>query len=331
MAIPKVSVIIPVYNVERYIEKCARSLFQQTLDDMEFIFVDDCTPDQSINIITDVLEDYPYRKAQTKFIRMSQNSGTGAVRRKGQAEATGEYVIHCDSDDWVDADYYNTLYAIALKEDADIVVADFKREYNVRSVTIISQPSSSPRDTIARMSQESFYCMLWNKLIRRNLLVDKCISTIPGIDIWEDVIVTLKSYYYANRVSKAEGVYYHYFINPTSYTANSDNDKSYAQRCHCIAELSRFFSDKDGDWDPLLDFWKMLAKSYLLQPRNFNPSRWRKEYPEAMRNVSKMDSFSIHDLRLMAIANRSTFFATIYAFPFLLRSKIKSHIKALLR
>ena len=99
---PKVSVIIPVYGVEKYIEKCARSLFEQTLDDIEYLFVDDCTPDKSVDILKHILEEYPHRKSQVVIHRMEQNSGQAVVREWGVKNAKGDFIIHCDSDDWVD-------------------------------------------------------------------------------------------------------------------------------------------------------------------------------------------------------------------------------------
>lgn len=100
---PKISVIIPVYGVERYIEQCACSLFEQTMQDgIEFIFVDDCSPDKSIEILENVLREYPHREQQVKIIRHTENQGLGGARKTGMEYATGEYIIHCDSDDWVE-------------------------------------------------------------------------------------------------------------------------------------------------------------------------------------------------------------------------------------
>lgn len=111
---PKVSVIIPVYGVERYIEQCARSLFSQTMrDGIEYIFVDDCSPDKSIEILEDILREYPHREPQVKIIRHTENQGIGGTRRTGVKNATGEYIIHCDSDDWVEPDMYEMLYGKA--------------------------------------------------------------------------------------------------------------------------------------------------------------------------------------------------------------------------
>ncbi len=95
----KVSVIIPVYGVEKYIERCTRSLFEQTLDDMEFIFVNDCTKDNSIAIIERIAEEYPLRKSQIHILNHQVNKGLPIARQTGLRVATGEYIAHCDSDD----------------------------------------------------------------------------------------------------------------------------------------------------------------------------------------------------------------------------------------
>lgn len=98
---PKVSVIIPVYGVEKYIERCVRSLFEQTLDDIEYIFVDDCCLDRSIEILDNVIKEYPNRRTDIKIVHHKENKGLAQARQSGIKVATGEYFVHCDSDDWV--------------------------------------------------------------------------------------------------------------------------------------------------------------------------------------------------------------------------------------
>ena len=121
---PKVSVIVPVYGVEKYIERCDRSLFEQTLEDIEFIFVDDCTPDKSIEILKNVLEDYPLRKKQVLIISHEKNMGLPIARQSGLKVASGDYIIHCDSDDWVDTTMYEKMYNKAIEDGSDVVVCD---------------------------------------------------------------------------------------------------------------------------------------------------------------------------------------------------------------
>ena len=113
----KVSVCIPVYGVEKYIERCARSLFEQTMkDDIEFIFVNDCTPDKSIEVLQKVLEEYPNRKEQVKIIHHEINRGVSAARKTALMNSHGEYIIFCDSDDWVDTNLYEVMYKKAVEE-----------------------------------------------------------------------------------------------------------------------------------------------------------------------------------------------------------------------
>lgn len=124
---PKVSVIIPVYGVELYIGKCAKSLFEQSLENIEFIFVDDCTKDNSIAIIQQLLENYPNRKKQTLILHHEENLGLPKARLTGIQKATGEYIVHCDGDDWIELDMYQSMYELAIAENSDIVICDYFR------------------------------------------------------------------------------------------------------------------------------------------------------------------------------------------------------------
>lgn len=118
---PKVSVGIRVYNAEKYIEKCAESLFSQTLPEMEFIFVDDASPDHSMEILLQTLARFPARKDQVKMIRHERNLGVMAGCKHLLENFSGEYFIFCDPDDTVDSDMYRAMYEKAKRRDADVV------------------------------------------------------------------------------------------------------------------------------------------------------------------------------------------------------------------
>ena len=130
---PKVSVIIPVYKTEAYIARCARSLFEQTMDDIEYIFVDDCSPDNSVEILKDVIEEYQPRFLEegktVRIVQMPTNGGLAAVRRHGIQLASGDFIIHCDSDDFVDNTLYKEMYEKALETSSDVVFCPIKYEY----------------------------------------------------------------------------------------------------------------------------------------------------------------------------------------------------------
>ena len=118
----KVSVVIPVYNVKDYIVRCAESLFNQTLDDMQFIFVDDASPDNSIALLEQTIERFPQRKPHTVILHRPKNLGVPAARATGLARVEAPFVAHCDSDDYVEPTMYAKLYESALRNDSDMVV-----------------------------------------------------------------------------------------------------------------------------------------------------------------------------------------------------------------
>ena len=124
---PKVSVIVPIYGVENYIERCARSLFSQTFKSVEFIFVNDCTKDGSMDVLSDVRKEYP--EADIKVINLERNMGLPQARRAGVEQATGDYILHVDSDDWIEPDMLEILYERAVDTGADMVCCDWAEEY----------------------------------------------------------------------------------------------------------------------------------------------------------------------------------------------------------
>ena len=121
----KVSVIVPIYKVEPFIGRCAQSLMEQTLTDVEFIFVDDASPDSSISVLRKVIAKYSERNKHVKVLTHAENKGLPAARNTGLAVAHGEYIFHCDSDDFIELGMLEQLYRKAIETDADIVWCDW--------------------------------------------------------------------------------------------------------------------------------------------------------------------------------------------------------------
>lgn len=217
---PKVSVIIPVYGVEKYIERCARSLFSQTLDSIEYIFIDDCSPDTSIQILKKTLEDFPDREGQVKIIAMPENSGQAAVRIQGIKFAAGEYVIHCDSDDWVDVTMYEDLYNEAVLNKSDIVMCDYYISKSPDDDSHVMQDvDTRPSELMHGLLMEKVHGSVWNKLVKRELYDNDIIY--PEHNLREDLALMIQLVYYANSIGYISKPYYHYFCNPESITQKS--------------------------------------------------------------------------------------------------------------
>lgn len=220
---PKVSVIIPVYGVEKYIERCARSLFEQTLDDIEYLFVDDCTPDRSIDILKQVLEDYPHRKAQVSIHRMEHNSGVAKVREWGMRHATGEYVIQCDSDDWVETDMYRTLYDTAVNHHSDIVICDFCKDKGSRSHKKSGCRTTDRDKLLENLIYKRSSWAVWNKLVKRSLLLPDIVY--PADAMGDDMVIVLQLVCRARNISHVPLALYHYGINPASIIRTKTTEK----------------------------------------------------------------------------------------------------------
>ena len=119
---PKISVIVPVYNVENYVSKCLDSLFKQTYENLEIIIVDDCSTDKSKQVVSKLIEG----KDNVKFLTNKKNSGLSFTRNRALEVASGDYIGYIDSDDYVPYDYYEQLVTTALEKEASVVVCDIK-------------------------------------------------------------------------------------------------------------------------------------------------------------------------------------------------------------
>ena len=187
----KVSVIIPVFRVEGFIRKCTEILMQQTLQEVEYIFVNDATPDGSINVLKDVILRYPHRQPHVKIIEHKKNKGLPVARNTGLNYATGEYVFHCDSDDYLEQDTLERLYNAALAHNADIAWGDFVEVFQDRHIYMSQTSFDSPRDAIKAMLKGDMYYNVWNKLVRRILYVDNNISFPDGYTMGEDLTMIM--------------------------------------------------------------------------------------------------------------------------------------------
>lgn len=243
---PKVSVIVPVYVVEKYIERCARSLFEQTLDDIEYLFIDDCTPDRSIDILRSVLEEYPNRRSQVIIHRMEQNSGQAAVRKWGILNATGDYVIHCDSDDWVEEEMLEKLYHRAKINNIDILFCDYYDERGGIVKYVENQISLDAIETVNLFISGKTKASLCMSLVKKSLYGNNSFS-FPQFDMTEDMTSLVQLTYLAVNIGHIKEAFYHYCYTPSSITTDISESKC----------LKRYF-DQKGNFELLWKFFEQV-------------------------------------------------------------------------
>lgn len=220
MDIPLISVIVPVYAVENYIEPCVRSLFEQTLEDLEYVFVDDCSPDNSVNILLHILNEYPNRKSQVRIIHHDKNYGLAQARMTGFRNAKGAYLASIDSDDWIDTNAFEQLIYKAKETDSDIVVYNTISEEMSGESHILSnylENSTNPLSDLfcGRISPIIHTCIF------RRLFIDYNFLTLPVSDMAEDLVYSTYLFYYAKTISHVNKSFYHYRYNSLSITKSN--------------------------------------------------------------------------------------------------------------
>ena len=215
-----VSVIVPIYGVEKYIERCARSIFEQTYQNIEIIFVNDCTLDKSLDILDKVIQEYPNIQSKIQIINHEINRGVAITRRDGMIAAKGKYVIQWDSDDYVDVQFLEKMVALAEKEEADITICDMNKIYVDKIVHTRVNPSLDNIEFLKQILVGKVHSGLWNKLIRRSLYVDNNIYPIEGINMCDDLSVMYRLLFFVKKLAYLPEPLYNYnLVTGDSYTS----------------------------------------------------------------------------------------------------------------
>lgn len=207
---PKVSIIITIHNREMYIEKCVCSLFEQTLREIEYIFIDDASTDCSIERLRNIIALFPHRKPSIKIIQLKKNMGVSYARRIGMDNVEGEFVIHADSDDWVDRDMYEKLYNRAKETEADIVGCNICHEYPNNSTISHQKYAESIKENISRLILGEIHPSLCTSLTKTELITQNNIIFPEGLNMGEDLYYNLQIYLHAHKIIGIDFAPYHY-------------------------------------------------------------------------------------------------------------------------
>ena len=222
----KVSIAVSIYNVAQYIERCIRSLFEQTLEEMEFVFVDDGSTDESVEILLRVIEEYPKRKGQTKLLQHDHNMGVAISKRDSMLAATGEYVLVVDSDDYIELNMAELLYQKAVEENADMVLCGlymYKYDGSIRTLLKHTEEGVDSDQLRMEVINRDITPSLSTKLIKKELL-DTCGIEWPSHGYAEDVAISVQVAYNSKHIVNLPKAMYHYCYNPKSICNNIDKE-----------------------------------------------------------------------------------------------------------
>jgi glycosyltransferase involved in cell wall biosynthesis len=285
---PKVSVIITIYNREKYLERCVRSLLEQTLDDVEFLFIDDASTDNSVSLLETIVREYPKRHQQLHVVRMQKNGGRAVARQKGIDSATGEYVIHVDSDDWVDLNMLELLYTEARRTGADIVGCNLMHEYLNYQRIFRQSYQDSVEGNIKGLLNGKIFPSLCTSLTRNRLIKDNAINFPQGIDTGEDLLFNLQLYLHATKIVGIENPSYHY-----RHTEDSGSFQHTPQSINSVIEVAKRIEQLMKDtgnyekYEKEIQFRKFSMKCALItnfENEEYNLA-WLKLFPETHKFI----------------------------------------------
>ena len=306
---PKVSIIIPVYGVEKYIERCARSLLEQTLDDVEFLFIDDCSPDNSIDILQEVLKDYPKRESQVRIERMPH------VRKHGVQLAKGDYIIACDSDDFVEPNMYLSMYEYALKGNFDFVQCDIE----VVDETQVLRSLSSSKSVLESEELKQLIIdgdianSLCNKLVKANLFKENHII-YPQYGMDEDDVLAVQLAYYSKRLGYINHAFYKAYFNSNSISHKVGEDQIQKRLFESFENskvIVEFLKQHGYNDNSKAVIKAKLRPKYVLYPEMKcykYVNKWKKTYPE-------INYMIIFDKRLPKGARIRALLTVTYLYP----------------
>lgn len=267
----KISVILPVYGVAQYIEKCTKSLLDQTLQEMEFIFVDDHGPDNSIELVQKMIENHP-RKEQFVFLKPEQNMGAGMARNFAIPQAKGEYISFVDSDDWILPTMFEELYQKAKEFDSDLCCCQMQKVYPDASVgNILENPNvgDGPLTHSKRAFILSNYVSLFASFIyKRDFLLKNDIQFAPDRSADDSYMVSC-AWMTAQSVAYVNKPFYQYLIRPGSVCTTKDSTK-YVKRIAVFNRLMQYAKEHGvyADYKPEIDFM-YIKKGYLSSVTNY--------------------------------------------------------------
>lgn len=240
----KISIIIPIYNAEKYLEKCIKSVMEQSLKEIEIICINDGSTDTSLKI----LKKFQKEDNRIKIID-KKNGGASSARNEALKIAKGQYCLNVDSDDWIEQEYLEKMYSRAEKDDLDIVISDLifdfqfdtKRNYVLKDLKIDNEKIISGKEYVKKFFKENRYGYSCNKLIKRELYTKNDLYYDEKIFLLEDLEILIMLSYYARKIGKWNEAYYHYIQGENNGSYKIKVDRLY-DILICMNKLSKFYS-----------------------------------------------------------------------------------------
>lgn len=319
-----ISVIVPIYNVEKYIERCVRSLLEQTLSQVEFIFVDDCGTDNSMEVLCAILDEYPSKKQQSIIIRHEVNLGLPAARNSGVRVASGDYLLHCDSDDWLDINALSELYSFTGEGSIDLLWCDYYATFETYELYMNQKQPEDNLICLKSLLTEKMHAGVWNKMYKRSLYVDFGILSFEGINMGEDTRLSIELFLCAKSIRYVPSAYYHYVQYNATSLSKVNPEQVFKDISESTVAIIDFLSMNNVvGLEEEINIFKLVSKKKLLSALDIESfKRWRIIFPESNRFIWRYTTLPIH-LRLIGWFASIKFWLGIKFYLFLKKLKTR--------
>ena len=309
MSMPKISVIVPVYQAEKYISRCLDSIMAQSFTDFEVLMIDDGSRDNGGKICDD------YAKKDGRFhVVHKKNEGVSIARQTGLDMAQGEYVIHADPDDWVEPDWLGKLYQKIVEDRTDIVICDFEHIKADETVIMVQRPASLHKDDVLEALLDGVLRgSPWNKLVRRDCFSRYGVSFHPDMNLWEDMYVICLLIVNGAKVSFLPEVLYHYdtTINENSITMHR-KDSHIRSMMIFIDQISPILSDIRFDHGWFLRKYQVKEEIFKNRINKYDIKDTYGEINERLIRESKTWAFSSIERSVAVCLQTNTFIGHLY-------------------
>ena len=279
----KVSILVPFYKVENYVGRCVDSLFSQTYKNIEYIFVNNCSPDRSMEVINSFIEKYGVAD-QCKMIVHEQNQGISASRNDCLDNMTGDYFLFVDSDDYIDQDMVERLVEAAMKENADIAGCGYVEEFSDHSVAHPQKYTNDHNEMMRAITLLTIKGVMWKLLVRSTIVTEHRDEVRFIVDKYmvDDYLFCCQLFYYAKRYASVDRCMYHWIqYNPNNYTHTTIF--AVESQAAAIRKVEEFYREK-GVYEVVAESMlqrKFISKLPLLLDKSCRDVRlWRKLFPE---------------------------------------------------
>ena len=260
-----ISVIVPVYNTEKYLRRCVDSILAQTFTDFELLLINDGSTDSSGAIC----DEYAQKDSRVRVFH-KENGGVSSARNLGLDNAKGEYIAFVDSDDYIDNRMYECLYNKAIEDDSDIVYSDIRLIFGENSKYYKMAKFSDEKNAMMKNYITHVWTVIWNMIVKKEIYSNNALYFPQGVSYCEDFWLSVRLMHYAKKISHIDEAFYNYYLDNGNSCIHNLNKRTEREEQTAYLETIDFFKEKGllNEYEKELSWRVLKSKQELVLDSN---------------------------------------------------------------